>query len=175
VSVLLSLLLLAGFPVPLDPGTWWEYQEAYSVPSGELDLISDDVTRFTITGSAGRPFVLQTGGADPASAPVERGEHFIRLGPWTGEEPLPLPLEVGRSGPATDGMEPWRVEAEEEVTVPAGTFRALRCALRTRSSAAVLWIAPGTGVVKETQGVPGRRPEIERMLLRWSGSKAPAP
>jgi hypothetical protein len=172
VSLLLLLLALSDVPFPVDPGTWWEYREAYSVPSRELDLITDDVTRFTITGSAARPFVHQTGGADPASAPIETGAGFVRLGPWTGEEPLPLPLEVGRSGPSTDGVEPWRVEAEEEITVPAGTFRAMRCAVRTRTSAAVLWIAPGTGVVKETQGVPGRRPEIERVLLRWSGSKA---
>lgn len=174
-SALLLLLVLADVPFPLDPGTWWEYQEAYSVPSGELDLITEEVTRFSISGSASQPFVRQTGGADPASAPVERGLDFVRLGPWTGEDPLPLPLEVGRAGPAPEGAEPWRVEAEEEVTVPAGTFRTLRCALRTRTSAAVLWIAPGTGVVKETQGVPGRRPEIERVLLRWSGTKAPAP
>jgi hypothetical protein len=173
--VLLLLLALEGAPIPLDPGTWWEYQETYSVPSGELDLITDEVTRFAVTGSAARPFVHQTGGADPASAPVESGPGFIRLGPWTGEEALPIPLEVGRAGPSSEGEEPWRVEAEEEVTVPAGTFKALRCAVRTPGSAAVLWIAPGTGVVKETQGVPGRRPEIERVLLRWSGSKAPAP
>ncbi|HKC11674.1 MAG TPA: hypothetical protein VKI41_06415, partial [Vicinamibacteria bacterium] len=61
----------------------------------------------------------------------------------------------------------WTVEEVEEVTVPAGTFAALRCALRTRHNASVLWIAPGVGVVRETQGTPGRRPEIERVLLRW--------
>jgi hypothetical protein len=62
------------------------------------------------------------------------------------------------------------VEAEEEVRVPAGDFLARRCALRTRQIEAVLWIAPGIGVVRETQGVPGQRPEIERVLLRWSGT-----
>src|SRR5262252_5255902 len=144
--IALLLLLLEAVPVPLAPGTWWEYQEAYSVPSGELDLITDDVTRFAVSGSAAHPFIHQTGGADPASAPVEQGEGFIRLGPWTGEEALPLPIEVGRAGPSSEGEEPWRVEAEEEVTVPAGTFKALRCAVRTRTSAAVLWIAPGVGV-----------------------------
>ena len=170
-SFLVLLLALADSPVPLDPGTWWEYRESYSEPSGELDLITDELTRFAITGSPARPFVLQTGGADPASAPVERGPGWIRLGPWTGEEALPLPLEVGGQGPAGQGVEPWRVEAEEEVTVPAGAFRALRCTIRSRSSVSVLWIAPSTGVVKETQGAPGRRPEIERVLLRWSGSR----
>jgi hypothetical protein len=168
--IALLLLALVDVPIPLQPGTWWEYRESYSVPSGELDLISEEVTRFAITGSPARPFVLQTGGADPASAPVERGEGWIRLGPWTGEDPLPLPLEVGRAGPASEGLEAWRVEAEEELSVPAGTFATLRCALRTRRSESVLWIAPGTGVVKETQGVPGRRPEIQRVLLRWSGA-----
>ena len=174
-SLLALLLALADAPIPLDPGTWWEYRESYSVPSGELDLITDDVTRFTITGPPGRPFVLQTGGADPASAPVERGDGWIRLGPWTGEEALPLPLQVGRQGPAAGGVERWRVEGEEEIAAPAGSFRALRCAIRTPSSVSVLWIAPGTGVVKETQGVPGRRPEIERVLLRWSGAQGSSP
>ncbi len=54
------------------------------------------------------------------------------------------------------------------MTVPAGRFQALRCALRTWRSVSVLWIVPGVGVVKETQGSPGRRPEIERVLLAAS-------
>jgi hypothetical protein len=159
----------------MEIGNWWEYRESYTVRSGELDLITDETTRFSITGNPARPFVSQTGGADPGSAPVESGEDWIRLGPWTGEEALPLPLEVGRRGPAADGLEGWSVEAEEQVTVPAGTFKALRCALRTRTSASVLWIVPDTGVVRQTEGVPGRRPEIERVLLRWSGAKPQAP
>jgi hypothetical protein len=60
----------------------------------------------------------------------------------------------------------WKVEAEEEVSVPAGTFRALRCALRTPTTVAILWIATGVGVVKEQQGTPKARPQIERVLLR---------
>jgi hypothetical protein len=32
----------------------------------------------------------------------------------------------------------------------------------------LLWIAPGVGVVKESSGAPGQRPEIERVLLRAS-------
>ena len=52
--------------------------------------------------------------------------------------------------------------------MPAGRFKALRCALRTWRSESVLWIAPGVGVVRETQGSPGRRPEIERVLLTAS-------
>jgi len=167
VSVLLLLLALSDVPLPLDPGTWWEYQEAYSVPSGELDLITDEVTRFTITGSAARPFVLQTGGFDPSPGPVERNHSWLRLGPWTGEEALPLPLEPGRSGPRSEGGGSWTVEDAEEVTVPAGTFVALRCAFRTWTTVSVLWIAPGVGIVREIQGAPGRRPEIERVLLRW--------
>jgi hypothetical protein len=113
--------------------------------------------------------VLQTGGADPSPGPVEAGEGWIRLTPWTGEDALPLPLEVGRAGPRTEGGEAWKVETEEEVTVPAGTFRALRCVLRGSGSVSTLWITPGVGVVRETQGsgAPGRRPEIERVLLKW--------
>jgi hypothetical protein len=65
------------------------------------------------------------------------------------------------------------VEAEEEVSVPAGTVLALRCAIRTRRNVSLLWIVPGVGVVREAQGPPGRRPEIERVLLRWGGPAAP--
>lgn len=155
-------------PIPLVPGTWWEYRESYTERIGALDSTSDDTTRFEIRGSTGRLFILQTGGADPAPGPLERGRDWIRLAPWTGEQALPLPLEVGRSGPPEEGGRPgWTVEAEEPVAVPAGAFRALRCALRTRRSESVLWVAPGVGVVRETQGAPGERPEIERVLLRW--------
>ena len=51
--------------------------------------------------------------------------------------------------------------------MPAGVFRTLRCAIRTPSHVSLLWIAPGVGVVKERHGAPRRRPEIERVLLRF--------
>jgi hypothetical protein len=140
---------------------------------GGIDSITDDTTRFEVRGTPEQPFIHQSGGADPGSGPVEAGEGWIRLGPWTGEDALPLPLEVGRTAPPSEGGPGFTVEAEEEVTVPAGTFRALRCALRTRGSESVLWIVPGVGIVRETQGTPGMRPEIERVLQRWEtpGSK----
>jgi hypothetical protein len=168
-NALLLVLALQTAPVfPLEPGTWWEYRESYAERIGGLDSITDETTRFEVRGSAARPFLHQSGGADPGSGPVETGEDWIRLGPWTGEDPLPLPLEPGRAA-ATEGPGAgWTVEAEEEVTVPAGTFRALRCALRTRENVSVLWIAPAVGIVREIQGLPDRRPEIERVLLRWS-------
>jgi hypothetical protein len=157
-------------PIPLDPGTWWVYREAYTERIGALDSIEEDTTRFQVTGSRARPFIFQSGGADPAPGPVERGEGWIRLGPWTGEDALPVPLVTGRRGPTLPGAAAgWEVEGDEEVQVPAGTFRTRRCALRTRQIEAVLWIAPGVGVVRETQGVPGLRPEIERVLVSWSG------
>jgi hypothetical protein len=165
--------LASNPPLPLQPGTWWEYRESYAERLGALDSISDDTTRFEVRGSAERPLLRQQGGTDPGSTPIEIGEGWIRIGVWTGEEPLPLPLEVGRAGPPSEGGPGWRVEAEEDVTVPGGTFRTLRCALRTRSSESILWIAPGIGVVRETQGSPGRRPEIERVLLRWGPPAAP--
>jgi hypothetical protein len=162
-SGLLALLLVLEAPIPLAPGTWWEYRESYTEYVGNLDSTSDtEATRFEVHGRPQRPFIEQKGGEDPTSGPVEQGADWIRLGPWTGEDALPLPLEPGKSGPAAEGGGAWRVEAEEQVTVPAGNFTALRCAFRTRASVAVLWIAPGTGVVRETQGVPGRTPEIER-------------
>jgi len=171
----LSAVLAAAveFAVPLEPGTWWEYQESYTERIGALDSTSDEKTRFEVKGSREQPLLVQTGGADPGSAPVEAGEGWIRLGPWTGEDALPSPLEVGRTGPPSEGGPGYTVEAEESVTVPAGTFRALRCALRSRESESVLWIAPGVGVVRETLGTPGRRPEIERRLLRWSPPTPP--
>lgn len=165
-------LLLAIFdspaPIPLDPGTTWEYRESYTEHLGALDSTVDELTRFVVGGGARRRFIHQAGGADPVSGPVEAGDGWIRLAPWTGEEALPLPLEVGRSGPTSGDLPGWTVEAEEDVTVPAGTFTALRCAQRGRLNVSVLWIAPGIGVVRETQGKPGQRPELERVLLRWS-------
>ncbi len=161
------LLAAVAFVFSLQPGTWWEFRESYSEPVGGIDSITDDLTRFEVRGTIERPFLQQTGGADPGSGPVEAGEGWIRLGPWTGEDTLPLPLVVGRSGPASEAGPGFTVEAEEQVSVPAGTFRALRCALRTRQNESVLWIVPDVGIVRETQGTPGQRPEIERVLLRW--------
>jgi hypothetical protein len=163
------MLLLAAmeFAIPLRPGCFWEYREAYAERKGEIDSITEASTRFEVQGTPEHLFIRQTGGADPASGPVEAGEGWIRLTPWTGEEALPVPLAVGRAGPASEaGAAGWTVEAEEEVAVPAGTFRALRCALRTATTVGILWIAPGVGVVKEQQGAPRGRPQIERVLLR---------
>lgn len=170
-SALLLVVVLES-PIPLEPGTWWEYREMYTEYLGPIDSTEEGTTRFEVRGRRERLFVNQTGGFDPSPGPVDQGEGWIRLGPWTGEDALPVPLEPGRSGPPSEGGGGWTVEAEEDVTVPAGTFRALRCAVRTRSNASVLWIAPGVGVVRETQGAPGRRPEIERVLLRWGSPRA---
>jgi hypothetical protein len=162
------LFALSDSPFPLSPGTWWEYRESYTEHIGSLDSTTDDSTRFEVRGTAARPFIHQSGGVDPVSAPLEEGEGWIRLEVWTGEEALPLPLEVGASGPVGEGeKEPWRVEAAEDTTVPAGTFHALRCALRTPRNVSILWIAPEVGVVREIQGAPDARPDIERVLLRW--------
>jgi hypothetical protein len=173
-AVLIALLVgpPVGFPVPLSPGTWWDYRESWTERLGGLDAITDAETRFEIRGTPEAPFVYQSGGNDPAAAPVETGDGWIRLGPWTGEDPLPVPLAVGRSGPASAGGAGWTVEAWEDVSVPAGLFRALRCALRTRRTESVLWIAPGVGVVRETHGPPRLRPDLERVLLAWSGGEA---
>lgn len=171
------LLALAASPhltitigeIPLEPGTWWEFRESYAEHLGGLDSISDDITRFEVRGTPARPFLKQDGGADPGSGPIELGDGWIRLGPWTGEDPLPLPLEPGRTGPPSEGGPGWSVEAEEDVSVPAGTFRTLRCALRTRQTESVLWVAVGVGIVRETQGAPRTRPDIERVLTKWGG------
>lgn len=157
-------LLAAALPFPVEAGSAWVYREAYAEKRGEVDVVTEEETRFEVRVRGKRLRIVQTGGADPAGEVlVEQGETWVRLGPWTGEEPLPLPLEVGRAGPlAENGRPGWSVEAEEDVSVPAGTFKAFRCALRTWSSESVLWIAAGVGVVRETQGVPHMRPEIER-------------
>jgi hypothetical protein len=166
----LVLLAAASLPIPLEPGTWWEYRESYTERIGLIDSTEDDTTRFAVLGSAQAPFVHQSGGADPVSGPARWGDDWISVAPWTGEDQLPLPLEPGRSGPPPGpDLEGWAVEEREIVTVPAGTFEALRCALRTRRLHSVLWIVPNVGVVREQHGSPGRRPEIERVLLRWSG------
>ena len=171
-----SLAIPADAPIPLEPGNWWVYREAYTERVGPLDATQEDNTRFEVRGTAGRPFVLQTGGFDPVSAPVERGEGWVLVPPWTGEDRLPLPLVPGSAGPGgPDGVPGWVVEAEEDVAVPAGVFSTLRCAVRAGRAASVLWIAPGVGVVRETHGPPGRRPELERVLLRWFAQPAAVP
>jgi hypothetical protein len=169
IALVLAAALQAELPFPLEAGGFWVYREAYAEKRGGLDAITEEETRFDVRKAPRQVFVVQTGGADPAgSVPIESGDGFVRLGPWTGEEALPLPLEVGRSGPSEDERAAWTVESREEVEVPAGRFTALRCALRTWRSVSLLWIAPGVGVVKESSGAPGQRPEIERVLLRAS-------
>jgi hypothetical protein len=168
-ALLLAAALAQAPPFPLDPGAFWVYREAYAERRGAIDAITEEETRFEVRRTARQLLVVQTGGADPAgTVPVELGPDFVKLGPWTGEEPLPLPLEPGRSGPGEADRPGWVVEETEQVAVPAGVFIALRCALRTWRSESVLWIAPGVGVVKESMGTPGQRPEIERVLLRAS-------
>lgn len=169
IALLLAALLPPPFPI--EPGaSWWVYREAYAERRRDVDVITEDETRYEARGTRRLVLVVQTGGADPAgAAPIEIGEGFIRLGPWTGEEPLPLPLTLGASWAGDEeGRAGWMVEAEEEVSVPAGTWKALRCALRNWRSESVLWIVPGIGVVRETEGAPGQRPEIDRVLLRAS-------
>ncbi|MCU0242920.1 MAG: hypothetical protein MUF51_10910 [Vicinamibacteria bacterium] len=156
--------------LPLTPGRWWEYEELLTEKIGPLRSTSEARTRFEIASEGRRRILRQFGGFDPGSGPVETGANWIRLGPWTGEQLLPLPLEVGAIGPASDGMPGWHIEAEEEVEVPAGRFRALRCTLRTDGNVAILWIAPTVGVIREQSGPSIEHPEMERRLVKWSGA-----
>ncbi|MFI5184214.1 MAG: hypothetical protein ACHQNV_07445 [Vicinamibacteria bacterium] len=171
----LSLLLLwqaatVAATIPLEPGRFWEYRESYTEERDGVASTTEETTRFEVRGARGHLSLRQTGGADPSSGPIEEGEGWVRLGSWTGEEPLPVPVEIGRVGPSPEaGGAGWTVEAEEEVVVPAGRFKALRCALRTWRSVSILWIAPNLGVVREIQGAPGHHPEIERVLIRSGG------
>jgi hypothetical protein len=172
----LVLLLQVQVPLPLEVGTWWEYREISREKSGPLWVASETVTHFVVRSLDGRPFLHQEGGFDPSPGPIERGDDWIRLAPWTGEEPLPLPLAVGAVGPGLEAeLQGWRVETQETISVPAGEFTVFRCALRSPEEDAVLWIAPDVGVIRETQGVPGQPPDTERLLLRWSGEKQRAP
>lgn len=155
-------------PIPLRHGSFWEYRESYAQQRGEVAATTDETTRFEMHSGRRGFYVAQKGGADPVSGPVERGDGWIRLLPWTGEDALPVPLALGGVGPGSSAdHDGWKVEAEEDVAVPAGAFRAFRCAIRTWTQVSILWITPGVGVVKETHGTPGRKPEIERVLLRW--------
>jgi hypothetical protein len=163
--------------LPLDPGTWWVYREYSREPIGALWSTTEAVTRFEVRRTRGGGLLLlQTGGVDAASAPVEWGHDWVRLGVFTGEEPLPWPLAPGAAGSApAEGLRGWSVEAEEGMSVPAGEFMTWRCAIRTRSAESVLWIDPAVGVVRETQGRPGEPAEIERVLVRWSGQGVKTP
>jgi hypothetical protein len=177
---LLTLVLLALISppsiVPLGPGTWWEYREILREKSGELWVATELETRFVVRGSVRRPFIDQEGGADPSPGPAEWGEAWLRLIPWTGEEALPLPLVVGATGAGMEEhLRGWEIEAEETLIVPAGEFRALRCALHAPEAESVLWIVPGVGVVRETHGTAGLPPQLERILVRWSGDPRRTP
>ncbi len=169
-TALLALAQAVPSPIPLGNGAVWEYRESYAEQHAGIAAIEDTATRFRIHRTkSGGYYVTQRGGADPASGPVERGPDWIKLLPWTGEDALPLPLREGSVGPGSSPDHPgWKVEAEEEVSVPAGTFKAWRCTIRSWTNESILWIAPGVGIVKETQGTPRRQPEIERVLVRWS-------
>jgi hypothetical protein len=168
------LALLLQSPIPLEPGTWWEYRESSTERLGEIYSTTEHETRFAVTGSRARPFVVQRGGVDPVSGPAQAGPGWVRVAPWTGEDAIPAPLEVGRAGPAPEGGgSGWTVESEETVGVPAGTFATFRCAYRTATAVSILWIAPAVGVVREAHGPPGARPELERELLRWAGPARP--
>jgi hypothetical protein len=143
-------------------GQWWVYRY----------LDHQDGRRATFAEA--RPFVVQRGGVDPVSGPAQAGPGWVRVAPWTGEDAIPAPLEVGRAGPAPEGGDSgWTVESEETVAVPAGTFATFRCAYRTATAVSILWIAPAVGVVREAHGPPGGRPELERDLLRWAGPPRP--
>lgn len=168
-AALLALAQAVPSPIPLGHGANWEYRESYAEQHAGIAAIEDATTRFRMHRTkSGSYYVTQKGGADPSSGPVERGPDWIKLLPWTGEDALPLPLREGAVGPGSSPDHAgWKVEAEEEVSVPAGTFRAWRCAIRGWTNESILWIAPGVGIVKETQGTPRRQPEIERVLLRW--------
>ena len=43
-------------PIPLVPGTWWEYRESYTERKGEIDSTSDDITRFEYLKKSARNF-----------------------------------------------------------------------------------------------------------------------
>jgi hypothetical protein len=168
-----ALLLQLYAIFPLESGTWWEFRETSREKVGALWSATETVTRFVMRGAGQNLHLHQDGGLDPTPGPVEWGEGWIRLGPWTGEEPLPLPLARGATGP---GLAPdlagWHVEDEETLIVPAGEFHVFRCALRTPEQESILWIAPGVGVIRDTHGTPGEPPYLERSLLRWSGARA---
>lgn len=153
-------------PIPLKPGTAWIYRETWREDRGGLDEVTVSETRFEVRPGR-RPFLRQSGGEDPASGPAESGPGWLRLPPWTGEDALPLPLEPGGEGPVAEGSSSrWICSDFEEVSVPAGEFQALACGFSADGREARLWIALGVGVVRETEGPRGRRPDLERVLLR---------
>jgi hypothetical protein len=173
-ALTLAALIQLAVGLPLTPGTWWEYRELAREKVGPVWSATELQTRISVQGSPSRPYLHQEGGLDPVSGRVEIGADWIRLPPWTGEDPLPWPLKVGAQGPAADvGLAGWSVETEEPVSVPAGNYMAVKCTLATPSLESTLWIVPGLGVIRETHGVPGLPPEIERVLLRWSGTPPP--
>lgn len=72
-----------------------------------------------------------------------------------GEPFLILPLKIGQGWGADTETErddhwyQWYVEAEESITVPAGTFNCLRLAYRTNPDHELIWFCPNVGIIKQ--------------------------
>ncbi|MET0283697.1 MAG: hypothetical protein ABW352_04485, partial [Polyangiales bacterium] len=79
-------------------------------------------------------------------------EHVARGASWL-EEYEETKLEAGEADDTQTRRDPWTVDAvDQQVTVPAGTFRAIVFTKSGGSNQKVYWYVPGVGKVKETGG-----------------------
>lgn len=139
-------------PFPLTVGDTLEYElktgdkasPAYSDEVTKAERQKDGSTRVTVRRSypRGEPSTLVVAVADTGLTRVAEGD--TRLA-----EPvmlLKLPATVGTAGEA--GGTEYEVTATEEVTVAAGTYRAVKVVEKSGKYPAVRWYAPGVGLVK---------------------------
>jgi hypothetical protein len=200
-SLVILLVLLAALPARADsffpdtPGTSWEYGQTGAEPSnftiriaGREKSKGKDLLKFETT-AGGQVIQVQLISAS------DRGVLCHKRQSTTGQtdsfDPprvlLPIPLQVGTTWELEDDVagvamhQVFKIVAEEDVTVPAGYFRAyhLHCEQPWPLSISVdRWFAPGTGFVKDTtttRGPTGRLLSRVTTVLTKFSIAPPAP
>jgi hypothetical protein len=194
-----SLFAAEGFPIEV--GTRWDYQ----VTDSSARTASPAAMNVTIAG------IEEVEGKDALSFETRVGEELTRrdfltvdargvlcVRRWSSngrtqsfhppQQWWPAEFKIGTQWELDDevagnGMhQKFTVEAEEDVTVPAGTFHAFRCTCAEPWPIAISiqrWFVPGVGLVKDittTRGPNGRLlNRVRTVLQKFSppGSAAP--
>ena len=179
-----------GQPImPVENGATWEYEVRDGTKSAEPVTL---IVRINGTEDVGKNELLKFETvADEVVTKTElinidaRGVHCHQRtgadGKATILEPpetiVPFPLKIGAAWQVNDhvaggGPQDFKIAAQEDVTVPAGKFRAfrLRCDQPWPiSTTTERWFAPGTGVIADvttTRGPNGRLLSRATTMLR---------
>lgn len=181
--------------VQLTPGTIWEYLRTGAEPAavtvrvaGKEQSAGKELFKIeTLVGTVvtRTDFVTLDERGLLSHARIGTDGKRVTLDP--PQTLIPAKLQTGAKWELDDEVagtamrQKFSVVGEEEVVVPAGSFRAfrLRCEEPWPISVTIdRWFAPGTGVVKEvvtTRGPTGRLMSRVAMSLQKIGLTAPAP